>query len=84
MGSRDAGHPVAPARGFETVTYIIDGVFRHQDSNGGGLITNGDRQCMTAGDGIPKPVSARYRVWISQVRTARVILAQQRVTERRH
>src|SRR2546430_17092305 len=25
-----------PHRGFETVTYILDGVFRHQDSNGGG------------------------------------------------
>jgi len=35
------------------VTYIIDGTFRHQDSNGGGgLITNGDTQWMTAGGGI--------------------------------
>jgi quercetin 2,3-dioxygenase len=42
-----------PHRGFETVTYIIDGEFRHQDSNGGGgLITNGDTQWMTAGAGI--------------------------------
>ena len=42
-----------PHRGFETVTYIIDGVFRHQDSNGGGgLISNGDTQWMTAGGGI--------------------------------
>jgi quercetin 2,3-dioxygenase len=42
-----------PHRGFETVTYIIDGVFRHQDSNGGGgRITNGDTQWMTAGGGI--------------------------------
>src|SRR5215468_1881216 len=42
-----------PHRGFETVTYIIDGVFEHQDSNGGGgLITNGDTQWMTAGAGI--------------------------------
>ena len=42
-----------PHRGFETVTYMIDGVFRHQDSNGGGgLITNGDTQWMTAGGGI--------------------------------
>src|SRR5580698_10509392 len=42
-----------PHRGFETVTYIIDGIFRHQDSNGGGgLITNGDTQWMTAGGGI--------------------------------
>jgi redox-sensitive bicupin YhaK (pirin superfamily) len=42
-----------PHRGFETVTYIIDGIFRHQDSNGGGgLITNGDTQWMTAGSGL--------------------------------
>jgi redox-sensitive bicupin YhaK (pirin superfamily) len=42
-----------PHRGFETVTYMIDGVFDHQDSNGGGgRITNGDTQWMTAGGGI--------------------------------
>ena len=42
-----------PHRGFETVTYMIDGTFRHQDSNGGGgMITNGDTQWMTAGGGI--------------------------------
>jgi redox-sensitive bicupin YhaK (pirin superfamily) len=35
--------------GFETVTYMIDGVFQHQDSNGGGFITDGDTQWMTAG-----------------------------------
>jgi redox-sensitive bicupin YhaK (pirin superfamily) len=42
-----------PHRGFETVTYIIDGTFEHQDSHGGGgTITNGDTQWMTAGGGI--------------------------------
>src|SRR5438270_7397455 len=42
-----------PHRGFETVTYIIDGTFQHQDSaGGGGVITNGDTQWMTAGSGI--------------------------------
>ncbi len=42
-----------PHRGFETVTYIMDGVFDHQDSNGGGgTITNGDTQWMTAGSGL--------------------------------
>ncbi len=42
-----------PHRGFETVTYLIDGVFEHQDSNGGGgVITNGDTQWMTAGSGL--------------------------------
>jgi len=47
------GTPWHPHRGFETVTYIIDGVFDHQDSHGGGgSITNGDTQWMTAGAGI--------------------------------
>ncbi|OPG05289.1 pirin family protein [Microbispora sp. GKU 823] len=47
------GTPWHPHRGFETVTYIIDGVFEHQDSNGGGgTITNGDTQWMTAGSGL--------------------------------
>src|SRR5246127_3259986 len=42
-----------PHRGFETVTYLIDGRFAHQDSHGGGgLITNGATQWMTAGAGI--------------------------------
>ena len=42
-----------PHRGFETVTYMIDGIMEHQDSNGGGgVITNGDTQWMTAGGGI--------------------------------
>ena len=42
-----------PHRGFETVTYIIDGTFEHQDSHGGGgLITDGDTQWMTAGSGL--------------------------------
>ena len=47
------GTPWHPHRGFETVTYMIDGVFEHQGSNGGGgVITNGDTQWMTAGAGI--------------------------------
>ncbi|MHB1548326.1 MAG: pirin family protein, partial [Acidimicrobiales bacterium] len=47
------GTPWHPHRGFETVTYLIDGVFEHQDSNGGGgRITDGDTQWMTAGAGI--------------------------------
>src|SRR3954466_10464134 len=42
-----------PHRGFETVTYIIDGTFVHQDSHGGGgVITNGATQWMTAGSGL--------------------------------
>jgi len=47
------GTPWHPHRGFETVTYMIDGTFAHQDSNGGGgLITDGATQWMTAGGGI--------------------------------
>jgi redox-sensitive bicupin YhaK (pirin superfamily) len=47
------GTPWHPHRGFETVTYMIDGVIQHQDSNGGGgLITDGATQWMTAGQGI--------------------------------
>ncbi|HET9085499.1 MAG TPA: pirin family protein [Candidatus Limnocylindrales bacterium] len=59
------GTPWHPHRGFETVTYMIDGVFEHSDSNGGGgVITNGDTQWMTAGSGIlhiEKPPEALVR-----------------------
>src|SRR5436305_9125872 len=55
-----------PHRGFETVTYLLDGVFQHQDSNGGGgVMVDGDTQWMTAGGGIlhieapPEDVVAR-------------------------
>src|SRR5271169_6134456 len=47
------GTPWHPHRGFETVTYMIDGTMEHQDSTGGGgKISNGDTQWMTAGAGI--------------------------------
>jgi quercetin 2,3-dioxygenase len=47
------GTPWHPHRGFETVTYMVDGTFQHQDSHGGGgLITDGATQWMTAGAGI--------------------------------
>jgi redox-sensitive bicupin YhaK (pirin superfamily) len=42
-----------PHRGFETVTYLLDGAMAHQDSHGGGgLIRDGATQWMTAGRGI--------------------------------
>lgn len=42
-----------PHRGFETVTYMLDGTFQHRDTTGGGgLITDGDTQWMTAGSGL--------------------------------
>ncbi len=47
------GAPWHPHRGFETVTYVIDGEIAHHDSNGGGgVIREGDTQWMTAGAGI--------------------------------
>jgi redox-sensitive bicupin YhaK (pirin superfamily) len=47
------GTPWHPHRGFETVTYMIDGTFQHQDSHGGGgVIADGATQWMTAGAGI--------------------------------
>src|SRR4051794_8625045 len=42
-----------PHRGFETVTYLIDGQFVHQDTHGGGgVIREGATQWMTAGSGL--------------------------------
>jgi hypothetical protein len=47
------GTPWHPHRGFETVTYMLDGIMEHQDSTGGGgVISNGATQWMTAGAGI--------------------------------
>lgn len=48
-----AGFPTHPHRGIETITYMIRGRFRHRDSRGGGgLLTDGCVQWMTAGAGI--------------------------------
>src|ERR1700712_3270437 len=47
------GTPWHPHRGFETVTYLLDGQLQHADSaGGGGLISGGDTQWMTAGAGV--------------------------------
>ncbi|KRV47415.1 pirin [Wenjunlia vitaminophila] len=47
------GTPWHPHRGFETVTYLLDGEMEHRDSTGGGgLLGGGDTQWMTAGGGI--------------------------------
>ena len=48
-----AGFPPHPHRGFETVTYMKHGRFRHKDSHGHeGLLVDGGVQWMTAGRGI--------------------------------
>src|SRR5687767_565993 len=47
------GAPWHPHRGFETVTYMLDGAIQHHDSTGGGgVISDGDTQWMTAGAGL--------------------------------
>jgi redox-sensitive bicupin YhaK (pirin superfamily) len=47
------GAPDHPHRGFETVTYLLDGEMEHRDSyGGGGVIRGGDAQWMTAGAGL--------------------------------
>ena len=58
FGSNDpddyiAGFPPHPHRGFETITYMINGKFRHKDSAGNeGYLTDGSVQWMTAGKGV--------------------------------
>lgn len=47
------GAPDHPHRGFETVTYVIDGALEHKDSRGHhGKLAAGDVQWMTAGSGV--------------------------------
>jgi redox-sensitive bicupin YhaK (pirin superfamily) len=47
------GAPDHPHRGFETVSYVLDGRLEHKDSEGhSGLLQSGDVQWMTAGAGV--------------------------------
>lgn len=49
----ERGFPDHPPRGFETMTYMIDGAMEHRDSVGNrGLLVDGSAQWMTAGHGI--------------------------------
>ena len=69
-----AGFPEHPHRGFETVTYMLDGRMRHRDNHGNeGLLTPGGVQWMTAGRGLvhsemPEQESGRMRgfqLWVN-------------------
>ena len=69
-----AGFPAHPHRGFDTVTYLLDGHMRHEDHMGNvGLIQSGGVQWMTAGRGVihsemPVQVEGRLRgfqLWIN-------------------
>ena len=69
-----AGFPDHPHRGFETVTYMLDGRMRHRDNHGNeGLLVPGAVQWMTAGRGLvhsemPEQESGRMRgfqLWVN-------------------
>jgi redox-sensitive bicupin YhaK (pirin superfamily) len=69
-----AGFPAHPHRGFETVTYMLDGRMRHEDSAGNaGDLGPGDVQWMTAARGIihsemPQQAEGRMRgfqLWLN-------------------
>ena len=52
-GDYIAGFPPHPHRGFETITYMLNGKFRHKDSAGNeGFLSDGSVQWMTAGRGV--------------------------------
>jgi len=76
-----AGFPTHPHRGIETVTYMIEGKFRHKDSRGGGgLLARGDVQWMTAGRGILHSEMPEidekgvwgYQLWLTLPRTEKM------------
>jgi len=71
-----SGFPFHPHRGFETITYVLQGKVEHKDNLGnGGVIGPGDVQWMTAGSGIihqemPKPFAgdprlAGFQLWMN-------------------
>ncbi len=80
------GTPWHPHRGFETVTYMMDGQLQHRDTHGGGgVIKDGDTQWMTAGSGlqhIERPTEAimtsggvmhGVQLWVNLPKSAKFI-----------
>jgi hypothetical protein len=81
-GDYIAGFPAHPHRGFETVTYMLDGRMRHQDNHGHeGVLVPGAVQWMTAGRGIvhsemPEQQQGRMRgfqLWLNLPASAKMI-----------
>ncbi len=82
-----SGFPWHPHRGIETVTYMLEGAVRHEDSLGNsGVITRGDVQWMTAGSGIihqemPEADNAPMRgfqLWVNLPRTEKMCMPKYR------
>jgi quercetin 2,3-dioxygenase len=80
-GDYIAGFPAHPHRGFETVTYMLDGRMRHRDNHGHeGVLVPGAVQWMTAGRGIvhsemPEQQAGRMRgfqLWLNLPATAKM------------
>ena len=78
-----AGFPNHPHQGFETVTVMLEGQMRHQDSVGNdGLLAPGDIQWMTAGRGIihsemPEMISGKlkgFQLWVNLPAALKMIL----------
>jgi redox-sensitive bicupin YhaK (pirin superfamily) len=76
-----AGFPDHPHRGFETVTYMLDGRMRHKDNHGNeGLLVPGSVQWMTAGRGLvhsemPEQQEGRMRgfqLWVNLPASAKM------------
>ncbi|MDB5816947.1 MAG: pirin family protein [Rhizobacter sp.] len=74
VGEGTGGFPEHPHRGFETVTYMLEGRMRHRDSAGNAsLLEPGGVQWMTAGRGllhseIPEPQAGRmqgFQLWVN-------------------
>jgi len=79
------GFPAHPHRGFETITYMIDGRLRHEDHLGNrGLLTDGGVQWMLAGRGVihsemPEQTEGRlhgFQLWLNLPAAEKMQLAR--------
>jgi len=77
-----AGFPPHPHRGFETITYMLNGKFRHKDSAGNeGFLSDGSVQWMTAGKGVihsemPEKTDGKFRgfqLWLNLPKKLKMI-----------
>ena len=76
------GFPPHPHRGFETITYMLNGKFKHKDSAGNeGYLTDGSVQWMTAGKGVihsemPEQtdgLSRGFQLWLNLPKNLKMI-----------